>query len=57
VPDSKLVSLPDQDYRDRYEMLTGSSLRKCPQCQHGHMVLVALLPRVPGKLPVKIDSS
>jgi len=29
-----------QDYRDRYERLTGSSLRECPSCGQGRMVLV-----------------
>lgn len=30
-------SQPDTDYRDRYEELTGCSLRQCPQCrQDGH---------------------
>jgi Putative transposase len=29
-----------EDYRDRYERLTGSSLRECPKCGHGRMVLV-----------------
>jgi len=28
------------DYRDRYEALTGSSLRACPVCPGGHMRLV-----------------
>ncbi|MBC8164502.1 MAG: IS91 family transposase [Bryobacteraceae bacterium] len=47
----------EQDYRDRYEDLTGCSLRQCPQCQRGHMVLVALLPRSTSNSPVTIDSS
>jgi hypothetical protein len=25
-----------QDYRDRYEQLTGNSLRMCPHCKKGH---------------------
>ena len=33
-----------QDYRDRYEELTGNSLRECPACHHGRMVIVAILP-------------
>lgn len=33
-----------QDYRDRYEELTGNSLRECPACHHGCMVTVAILP-------------
>jgi hypothetical protein len=28
-----------EDYRDRYERLTSSSLRKCPVCDRGRMVL------------------
>jgi hypothetical protein len=28
------------DYRDRYEILTGKSLRVCPHCGHGHMVSI-----------------
>jgi hypothetical protein len=32
------------DYRDRYEELTGTSLRECPACHLGRMVIVATLP-------------
>jgi hypothetical protein len=32
-----------EDYRDLYERLTGSSLRECPSCGHGRMVLVEAL--------------
>jgi hypothetical protein len=28
---------PDEDYRDRYEKLTGASLRLCPICHQGRM--------------------
>lgn len=28
------------DYRDRYEQLTGVSLRQCPACCRGHMVII-----------------
>ena len=31
------------DYRDVYEQLTGTSLRDCPVCHAGHMVLIAIL--------------
>jgi hypothetical protein len=34
---------PGEDYRDRYEKLTGHSLRKCPVCHHGRMITVTLL--------------
>jgi putative transposase/transposase-like zinc-binding protein len=33
----------DSDYRDRHEELTGTSLRICPVCHRGHMVVVEQL--------------
>lgn len=33
-----------QDYRDRCEELTRSSLRECPACHQGRMAAVAILP-------------
>src|SRR6185437_17032402 len=42
----------EQDYRDRCEALTGSSLRHCPQCQRGRRVLIAMLPRCLDYSPV-----
>jgi hypothetical protein len=30
---------PPSDYRDRYESLTGASLRRCPVCGDGHMIV------------------
>ena len=32
------------DYRDVYEQLTGQSLRDCPVCHRGQMVVIAILP-------------
>ena len=32
------------DYRDRYESLTGVSLRDCPVCRRGHMVCIESFP-------------
>ncbi len=50
------ASSTGKDYLDRYEDLTGSSLRQCPQCQLGRMVRVlTLLPA--GAQPVTVDSS
>ena len=40
------------DYRDRYERLTGRSLRRCPVCERGEMIAVAVLPR--GKPPAAV---
>jgi hypothetical protein len=49
-------SQPAQDYRDRYERLTGSSLRECPACHQGQMVLLETL--VAGaQVPVAYDTS
>lgn len=45
-----------EDYRDRYERLTGSSLRECPSCGHGHMVLVETL-TPPGTRHLPPDTS
>lgn len=56
-PDQQGAAGVEQDYRDRYEDLTGSSLRQCPQCQCGRMVLVAILPRSSDCSPAIIDSS
>ena len=33
------------DYRDRFEALTGQSLRQCPHCQVGIMVVVGYVTR------------
>jgi hypothetical protein len=38
-----------EDYRDRYERLTGNSLRDCPLCGKGHMVCIETFPV--GSLP------
>lgn len=57
MPDQQCAAPADQDYRDRYEDLTGSSLRQCPQCRCGRMVLVAMLPRTSDWSPATIDSS
>jgi hypothetical protein len=43
------------DYRDRYEELTGSSLRECPVCHRGHMLTVETLP--PRKSPAGDNTS
>jgi Putative transposase len=37
---------PCPDYRDRYEKLTGHSLRECPVCHRGRMITGQLLPKV-----------
>ena len=45
------------DYRDRYEELTGASLRACPVCHQGHMVSMAILPPQPNRQTAITDSS
>jgi hypothetical protein len=47
IPPGEGSSQPQlcDDYRDRYEKLTGHSLRECPVCHHGRMITVELLPK------------
>ena len=44
---------PPADYRDRYEALTGMSLRQCPYCLTGVMVVISCIerPRVCQTVP------
>ena len=56
-PPAQHATAIESDYRDRYEILTGCSLRQCPQCQIGHMVLIGILSKSPDHVPVIIDSS
>jgi hypothetical protein len=46
-----------KDYRERYEELTGRSLRVCPQCQQGQMAVVETFPPAIRRAPQSIDSS
>src|SRR5437016_10011597 len=46
---------PCQDYRDRYEKLTGHSLRQCPVCHCGRMITVKLLAK--GRSPPAIPDT
>jgi hypothetical protein len=50
-------SVTETDYLDRYEDLTGRSLRQCPQCRQGNMVVVQILPRWSAPSPAVVDSS
>jgi hypothetical protein len=45
-PSSESPSAPatPEDYRDRYERLTGHSLRECPICHRGRMITIKALP-------------
>lgn len=44
------------DYRDRYEQLTGSSLWQCPVCHQGRMILLEVLQGVSAR-PAVTDTS
>ena len=44
------------DYRDRYEALTGRSLRRCPRCEDGNMLVVDHLAGTCVS-PASLDSS
>jgi len=46
APTPAAVATPQDklDYRDQYEKLTGQSLRDCPVCHQGRMVVIAVLP-------------
>ena len=45
-----------KDYRDQYEELTGVSLKTCPVCQRGRMVVIEVLQRNSIRPPV-VDTS
>lgn len=51
-----LASPSPADYRDRYEALTGVSLRICPRCHNGHMLVIEYVTRTHAG-SVTIDSS
>ena len=46
-----------KDYRERYEELTGHSLRVCPYCREGHMIVVAIVPRSFTPPVIRMNSS
>jgi Putative transposase len=45
------------DYRDHVEMLTGVSLRMCPACHHGEMILIERLLPARNAVPLNPDTS
>ena len=45
TPPAPTEGPPRADYRDSYEALTGRSLRRCPVCHGGHMILVEAISR------------
>jgi hypothetical protein len=46
-----------KDYRDRYEELIGPSLRECPVCHKGRMLVIEILPRSPHRKMAITDTS
>ena len=52
-----VTSPPPLDYRDRYEQLTGNSLRVCPVCTQGQMRCVETLVALPFPCLRLLDSS
>jgi hypothetical protein len=42
----------EKDYRDKYEQLTGVSLKTCPVCYRGRMVVIEVLQRASIRPPV-----
>jgi len=57
MPDCPPPAEESKDYRDRYEELTGSSLRECPVCHQGRMVAVAMLLPSPNRQTSITDTS
>src|SRR5437660_525849 len=51
-----LFRAPAEDYRDRYERLTGRSLRECPVCHRGRMITVTTLAEVRSSPAIKDTS-
>lgn len=45
-----------KDYRDRYEDLTGHSLRQCSACHHGQMIVIEIFDGVTGPPPCWVTS-
>ena len=46
-----------QDYRARYEELTGCSLSECPVCHQGRMLVIEIFPRSPHRKMAITDTS
>ena len=50
---SSSATVTPKDYRDRYERLTGRSLRQCPVCHRGHMIPVPHLRGISSSPAIK----
>ena len=56
-PPSAEPSAPPVDYRDQYQKLTGQSLRDCPRCGKGHMLVTDTFPVAAISRPRPPDTS
>jgi hypothetical protein len=56
-PCEPLPSQAAKDYHERCEELTGSSLRECPRCHQGRMLVTEILPRSPHRRMAIKDTS
>jgi hypothetical protein len=56
-PCDPLPSQATKDYHERCEELTGSSLRECPRCHQGRMLVTEILPRSPHRRMAIKDTS
>jgi hypothetical protein len=45
-----------KDYRDRYEEITGVSLKTCPLCRHGTMIVIETFECASSRAP-RMDTS
>jgi hypothetical protein len=54
--ESSSIPATPEDYRDRYERLTGHSLRECPICHGGRMITIQVLPGVRSSPAIKDTS-
>ncbi len=55
APETPAATVP-ADYRDRYETLTGVSLRTCPRCPDGRMLIIERLIGARSRLAI-LDTS
>lgn len=51
MAEATAIENSDQDYHDRYEAVTGSSLWACPVCKRGRMMVVGVIDRLTSPLP------
>jgi Putative transposase/Transposase zinc-binding domain len=55
IPES-LHDQSEQDYRDHYEELTGVSLKQCPACRQGQMVIIETIDGITTRPPIQDTS-